>query len=161
MIDGLQLYLVVATALACGLMSGAFYAFSSFVMAGLKRLPSEQGIAAMQSINVTAVTPGFMTGFFGTTVACIAVAISAIINWDQNVSIWLLLGAGLYLIGVFVMTAAYHVPRNNALAATSPTAKDAERVWSRYLTEWTRWNHLRTISSLAAAAALTIAIRLG
>ena len=47
MIDGIQLYLVVATALACGLMSGAFYAFSSFVMAGLGRLPSEQGIAAM------------------------------------------------------------------------------------------------------------------
>ena len=161
MIDGIQLYLVVATALACGLMSGAFYAFSSFVMAGLKRLPSEQGIAAMQSINVTAVTPGFMTGFFGTTIACIAVAISAIANWDQTVSIWLLVGAGLYLVGVFMMTAAYHVPRNNALAATSPPAADAEGVWSRYLTEWTRWNHFRTISSLAAATALTIAIRLG
>ena len=58
MIDGIQLYLVMATALACGLMSGAFYAFSSFVMAGLKRLPTEQGIAAMQSINVTAVALG-------------------------------------------------------------------------------------------------------
>ena len=161
MIDGIQLYLVMATALACGLMSGAFYAFSSFVMAGLKRLPTEQGIAAMQSINVTAVAPGFMTGFFGTTIASIAVAITAIGDWDQTVSIWLLVGAGFYLVGVFVMTAAYHVPRNNALADTSPTAADAERVWSRYLTEWTRWNHLRAISSLAAAAALTIAIRLG
>ncbi len=161
MIDGLQLYLVVATALACGLMSGAFYAFSSFVMAGLKRLPSDQGIAAMQSINVTAVTPGFMTGFFGTTVACMAVAVSAIVNWDQSVSIWLLIGAGLYLVGVFVMTIAYHVPRNNALAATSPTASDAAEVWSRYLREWTRWNHLRMIAGLAAAAAFTIAIRLG
>ena len=161
MIDGIQLYLVAATALACGLMSGAFYAFSSFVMAGLKRLPSKQGMAAMQSINVTAVTPGFMIGFVGTTVACIAVAISAIANWDQTVSVWLLVGAGLYFGGVFVMTATYHVPRNNALAATSPTAADAQGVWSRYLTEWTTRNHIRTISSLAAAAALTIAIRLG
>ena len=161
MIDGIQLYMVVATALACGLMSGAFYAFSSFVMAGLKRLPSDQGMAAMQSINVTALNPGFMTGFFGTTVACIAVAIWAIVNWQKSVSIWLLIGAGLYLVGVFVMTAAYHVPRNNVLAATSPTASDAATVWSRYLREWTRWNHLRTIAALGAAAAFTVAIRLG
>ena len=161
MIDGIQLYLVVATALACGLMSGALYAFSSFVMAGLGRLPSEQGIAAMQSINVTAVTPGFMAGFFGTTLACVAVVISAIVNWDQNVSIWLLVGAGLYLLGMFVLTAAYHVPQNNKLASTDPTATDAEEVWSHYLTEWTRWNHVRWISSLAAAAVLTISIRLG
>ena len=161
MIDGIQLYLVIATALACGLMSGALYAFSAFVMAGLGRLPSEQGIQAMQSINVTAVRPGFMTGFFGTTLACVAVAISAIVNWDQNVSIWLLLGAGLYLVGMFVVTVAYHVPQNNKLAATSPTGKDAEEVWSHYLTEWTKWNHLRWISSLAAAAVLTIALRLG
>ena len=161
MIDGIQLYLVVAAALACGLMSGAFYAFSSFVMAGLGRLPPEQGIKAMQSINVTAVTPGFMAGFFGTTLASVAVAISAVVSWDQSVSVWLLVGAGLYLGGVFVMTAAYHVPRNNKLASTDPTATDAQGVWSHYLTEWTRWNHLRWISSLAAAAVLTIAIRLG
>ncbi len=161
MIDGLQLYLVVATALACGLMSGALFAFSSFVMAGLKRLPSEQGIAAMQSINITAVTPVFMIALFGTAAGCIAVAVSAVVNWKQPASIYLLIGAGLYLLGVILMTAAYHVPRNNALAATSPTASEAARVWSRYLTDWTRWNHLRTISALAAAAALTIAIRLG
>ena len=68
-----------------------------------------------------------MTGFFGTTIASIAVAITAIGDWDQTVSIWLLVGAGFYLVGVFVMTAAYHVPRNNALADTSPTAADAER----------------------------------
>jgi uncharacterized membrane protein len=161
MIDGLQLYLVAATALACGLMSGAFYAFSSFVMSGLDRLPPEQGMAAMQSINVRAVAPGFMVGFFGTTIASVAVAISAMVSWDGTVSIWLLAGAGCYLVGTFAMTGVYHVPRNNALAATSPTAPEATGVWSRYLVEWTRWNHLRMVSSLAAATALTIAIRLG
>ena len=160
MIDGLQLYLVVVTALACGLMSGVLFAFSSFVMAGLKRLPSEQGIAAMQSINITAVTPVFMIGLFGAAAGCIAVAVVALVNWKQPASIYLLIGAGLYLLGVILMTVAYHVPRNNALAATDPTASHAASVWSRYLSEWTNWNHLRTISALAAAAALTIAIRL-
>jgi hypothetical protein len=40
-------------------MPGVFFAFSSFVMAALRRLPAAQGIAAMQSIHVTAVTPVF------------------------------------------------------------------------------------------------------
>ena len=31
-----------------------FFAFSTFVMQALDRLPAPQGIAAMQSINVTA-----------------------------------------------------------------------------------------------------------
>ena len=73
MIDAPLLILVIATALASGMMGGAFYAFSAFVMAGLERLPSAQGMAAMQSINVTAVMPGLMSGFFGTTVLWIAV----------------------------------------------------------------------------------------
>ena len=49
MIDGIQLYLVAATALGNGSMGAALYVFLWFVMEGLKRLPSEQGIAAMQS----------------------------------------------------------------------------------------------------------------
>ena len=89
MIDGFTLPLVVVTALGCGLMGGAFFAFSSFVMSGLKRLPTEQGIAAMQSINITAVTPAFMTALFATAAGCIAVVIAALVDWRQSVSIYL------------------------------------------------------------------------
>ena len=59
------------------------------------------------------------------------------------------------------MTAVYHVPRNNRLADTDPLADDARDAWARYLAEWTRWNHFRALSSLGAAAALTIAVSLG
>jgi uncharacterized membrane protein len=52
--------------LGCGLIAGAFLAFSSFVMPTLKRLPKGKGIAAMQSINVLTVTSVFMTALFGT-----------------------------------------------------------------------------------------------
>lgn len=38
-------------------MAGAFFAFSSFVMKALARLPPTQGITAINSINVFAVTP--------------------------------------------------------------------------------------------------------
>ena len=59
------------------------------------------------------------------------------------------------------MTGLYHVPRNNALAATSTDAPEAETVWTRYLREWTRWNHYRTLAALTAAVLLGVATRLG
>lgn len=161
MIEGTQLYLVAGTALASALVGGVLYAFSSFVMAGLKRLPPVQGMAAMQSINITAVRPGLMVPFVGTMVASLAVAITAIADWDDTTSVWLLAGAASYVFGTFAMTGLYHVPRNNALAATSPTAIEAPEVWARYLEQWTRWNHYRTLAALAAAALLGVAIRLG
>ena len=67
--DGALLVLAVVTAVGCGLVGGVFFAFSSFVMPALKRLPPADGIAAMQSINVTAVTPLFMAALFGTAAA--------------------------------------------------------------------------------------------
>ncbi len=161
MIEGLQLYLVAATALAAGLMSGVFYAFSSFVMSGLKRLPSPQGMAAMQSINVTAVEPGLMIPFFGTMIAAIAVAVTAVADWHGAVSVWLLAGAASYAFGTFAMTAAYHVPRNNTLEATGIDSPDAALVWQRYLEEWTSWNHVRALTSMVSALAFTVAIVLG
>jgi uncharacterized membrane protein len=53
---------------------------------------------------------------------------------------------------------AYHVPRNNALAAVDPESAEAADAWSRYLAEWTRGNHVRVAAALAAAALLTVAL---
>jgi uncharacterized membrane protein len=66
--------LTLVTALGCALSAGALFAFSSFVIKALARLPDPQSIAAMQSINVQAVTPVFMTALFGTGLACLALA---------------------------------------------------------------------------------------
>ena len=38
-----------------------------------------------------------------------------------------------------------HVPLNNALAAADPASHEAASLWARYLTDWTLWNHLRTV----------------
>ena len=55
MIDGLLFVLSLFAAIGCAMMAGVF-AFSSFVMKALARLPAEQGVAAMQAINVAAAT---------------------------------------------------------------------------------------------------------
>jgi len=73
MTDRVFVALTFASALGCGLNAGVFFAFSSFVMPALARVPAAQGIAAMNSINVFAVTPVFMTALFGTAAACVLV----------------------------------------------------------------------------------------
>ena len=157
--DGLLVALTMVTALGCGLNAGVFFAFSSFVMKALARLQPAQGIAAMQSINVVAVTPAFMMALFGTAAACVALAVCALVDWDDAVDSHLLAGSALYLVGTIGLTIAYHVPRNDALAALEPQRAEAADRWDGYVAGWTRWNHVRAAASLAAAVRFTLALR--
>ena len=156
--DDLLVGLTLVTALGCGVSAGALYAFSSFVMPALARLPAAQGIAAMQSINVMAPTPPFMTAFLGAAAGCVVVAVWALVDWDGSFGPWLLAGSALYLVGLIGVTGRYNIPRNNPLAATDPADPGSEALWRRYVTEWTRWNHVRTLAGIAAAAALAGAL---
>jgi uncharacterized membrane protein len=70
--------LKLVTALGCGLVGGVFFAFSTFVMRALARLQPKEGIAAMQSINITVINPWFMTALFGTAIAGLFLSISLI-----------------------------------------------------------------------------------
>jgi uncharacterized membrane protein len=150
----------LATALGCGLVAGVFFAFSSFVMPALKRLTPERGIAAMQSINVLAVTPVFMTALFGTALACLGLAAWAVISSGGRTTALVLVGGALYLVGTIGVTIACNVPLNNRLATLHPQGANAPGFWDEYLTRWPAWNHVRTLAALAAAAALTIALHL-
>jgi uncharacterized membrane protein len=159
MIDGFLLVLTLITAVGCGLVAGFFFAFSTCVMKALARLPAAQGLAAMQSINVAVINPWVMGALFGTAVACAALVVASVIEWGEPYSLYLLIGGLVYLVGTILMTIVYHVPRNDALATVDPNSGDAERHWRRYAKSWTTWNHVRTVGALAAAALLTIALR--
>jgi uncharacterized membrane protein len=150
--------LTLLAALSCAMMAGVFFAFSTFVMKALARLPAQQGIGAMQAINVAAVTFAFMAALFGTAVACGALAVWALFAWHEGFAPYLLVGSALYLIGTILLTIVYHVPRNEALARVEPHSAEAESHWRRYLSGWTAWNHLRAAAALAAAATLAIAL---
>jgi uncharacterized membrane protein len=65
------------------------------------------------------------------------------------------IGSLLYVIGTFLVTMVCNVPLNDALAVADPTSGDGARLWAGYLTNWTFWNHVRTVAALAAAALLT------
>ena len=93
--------------------------------------------------------------------ACGALAIHAALGWSQPGAA-LRLGGGLaYLLGTFLVTIVANVPRNDALAALDPGSVNAAAEWMRYLSDWTTWNHVRTVAAVGAAALLTITTRIG
>jgi uncharacterized membrane protein len=157
--SGILYAATLVSALGCGLGAGVFFAFSSFVMPALRRLKPGEGIAAMQSINVLAVTPVFMTALFGTAAACLGLIAWAVTSWGEGPSALVLAGGALYLLGTIGVTIARNVPLNHRLATVHPQGADAGSYWNEYVTRWTAWNHVRTVAALAAAAALTIALR--
>ena len=150
--------LTFGTALGCGLIAGVFFAFSTFVMPALARLPAPQGVAAMQSINIAVITPSFMAAFVGTAAACALLAAWSLFTWSRPGAGYLLAGSLLYLFGTFLVTGAFNVPRNDALATVDAASSDAALLWASYLSVWTAWNHVRTAAALAAAALLTMAL---
>lgn len=147
-----------ASALGCGLIAGVFFAFSTFVMAALAQRPSAEAIAAMQAINITVINPWFMTTFLGTAIVCLMLMLSSLFKWHQPGTGYLLIGSLLYLLGTILVTMLFNVPLNDALAAVKPESAEGAALWAKYLTNWTFWNHVRTIAALAAAAVFTLAI---
>jgi uncharacterized membrane protein len=150
--------LVIAAALGSALTAGVFFAFSTFVMAALARLPAAQGISAMQHINVTVINPWFMGVFIGTGALCIAAAVSALTGRHAAYVLLLIAAAVLYLAGSIGVTSGYHQPRNLALVRLDPSSREATGRWARYQQEWVPWNHVRTIACVAAAVLLMTAL---
>jgi uncharacterized membrane protein len=156
--DCLLFALTFAAALGSGLISGLFFAFSTFVMRALGRLPPAGGIAAMQSINVAVMTMVFFAAFFGTALLCLFLAIAAIVRWSTPGACYLLAGSLLYLVGTILVTMVCNVPLNNRLAAVKADSAAGKSVWTEYLSNWTAWNHVRTATSLAASACFIMAL---
>lgn len=150
--------LTAATAVGAAVAGGVLFGFSTFVMRALDRVPPREGMAAMQSINREAPNPLFMLSLFGTALAAIVLAISALGRLDERVAVYQLVGSLLYLVGVGV-TLGYHIPHNNALEAVDPSSAGAAGEWARFSSGWTAWNHVRTAAMLSAAATLTAALR--
>lgn len=152
------LILKLFAVLGCGIVAGVFFAFSTFVMPALAQLEPAQGIAAMQSINIKAINPWFMTALFATAAVCLFVSILSLLKWHQPNAVYLLVGSLFYLVGTVGVTIAFNVPLNNALAIVKPESAESAILWAKYLNDWTLWNHLRTVSAIVATTLLAIAL---
>jgi uncharacterized membrane protein len=143
-------------ALGCALLGGVYFAFSAFIMRALREA-GMPGVTAMNAINRVILKSGFMPLFLGTTLASAALAVIGLLRPLAPGS-WLLIAGGLlYVSGMFGVTMLCNVPLNNALQAVTTESRTGMAIWNDYLRRWTRWNHLRTVSCLAAAALFMLA----
>ncbi|NEJ69335.1 DUF1772 domain-containing protein [Rhizobium phaseoli] len=149
---------LVAAAIGSGLVAGIFFAFSTFIMTAFARIPAEQGIAAMNAINVTIVRSPFMALFVPTAILCIVISVLALIDWRGGASTLMLAGAALYLLASFLSTIIFNVPMNDALGKVSGSGAEAVELWMAYVRDWTWWNHVRTVASLLASVAFVRAL---
>jgi uncharacterized membrane protein len=98
-----------------------------------------------------------MAALFGTALLSAGLGISALAHLDEPAARLRLAGSALYLATV-VITAGYHVPHNNALAAVSPTSPGAGALWRHYASSWTVWNHLRATTAIASGVTLVLSL---
>lgn len=143
----------IAALVGTGLVAGLFLAFSTAVMPGLARLPAARAAAAMQVVNRAILNPLFGLVFGGTAVLCVVAAATALPDGEPL----RLIGAASALAGGYLVTAAVNIPLNNALDRAEPDAA----AWERFARPWTRWNHLRTVTTVAATVLLALSVWAG
>lgn len=159
MTDNIFFILTLFSALGSGIMAGVFFIFSNTVMNALAKLQPPQGIAAMQSINSVILNPLFFVAFIGTAVISVLLALSLFWNWGHPGSVYLLVGSLVYLVGSFLVTIVFNVPMNEALDKVEPDSIEAQNLWAKYLTNWTAWNHVRTVACFLGSLLFTLALR--
>lgn len=157
MIDGLLFALTLFAALGCRLIAGVFFAFSSFVMKALSRLPAK-GLPPCSPSTSSSSIRGFLAPFSETAAACVLAAISALLRWREPAAVCLLAGGALYLVGTFLVTIVFNVSKSKSLASVARGDPDGASLWAGYVAGWTAWNHVRTAASLAAATLFSVAL---
>ena len=145
-----EVWCCLGLGMASAMVGGVFLAFSDFVMRGLGDAEPAHGMEAMQQINRTVYRSIFLTTFMA--------LVPITIGWALYVGIWNVgpirtlawAAAGVYLLSVFVVTAAGNVPMNQHLD-NLPISGEAFEYWTVYLRTWTLWNHLRTLGSFVTS----------
>ena len=158
-LEGYRRGLTIAAIGGTGLVSGLFFAYSTFTMSGIRRLPGTDGLRTMQEINRAANNSApLMLALFGTATVCVVLGISAVRDLDSTASVLQLAAGTLYVVGAVGLTIAFHVPRNEALLLVDPTARNAIDTWRHYARVWTAGNHVRTIAALGSTVLYAVSL---
>lgn len=147
----------IGLGLASALVGGVFLSFSDFVMRGMILAEAAAGMKSMQQLNRTVFRSVFLMTFFllvpGTTVL-------AAYSWfklDEYSRTLLTVGALVYVLLVFTVTAIGNVPMNEKLDRLSHLSSEGHDYWAVYSRIWTRWNHVRTLGSIVTSICLLLA----
>ena len=150
MLDSIVSLALTVAALGAGLMAGVYFAFSAFIMRAFDRLGAARAADAMNAINEVILRSWFMALFYGSTLLYAILAAVAVFAGDLAGRQVLFAAGAVYVVGMFVCTVVFNVPLNDRLAESVNEDSTIGETWAQYLKYWTRWNHLRTLCSLAA-----------
>jgi uncharacterized membrane protein len=140
-----------------GIMAGIYFAFSVVIMTSLAELPKPHGAKVMNEINDVILSTAFMPLFFISTFWFALLIPWSLVDWQEGQSLLEVCAAVVYIIGMFFVTAFGNVPLNNKLKLSEKDTFSLQQSWDEYLIKWTRLNHIRTLSSIAACAILVLA----
>jgi uncharacterized membrane protein len=155
--DHLPFAVTFLCAMGCGLVGGLFFAFSAFVMAALARVSPPSAFRPCNRSTSPCSIP-YSSPPSSARRLCAVTLVVALLRWGQSGAGYLLAGSLLYLAATIFVTMAFNVPLNNRLGRANPDSAEGAQLWTRYLSSWTAWNHVRTIASLAAAACFIVAL---
>jgi uncharacterized membrane protein len=159
MTDTFTRVLTIIAVVGGGLSAGVYLAFSTFIIAGIRRLPPAQAISAFNGINRAApASPVFMLVLFGTGLVCLALVVLGLVHRHGPAAGWLVAGAALVVLSLLI-TVVYHVPHNDRLMTVDVDAATAAQTWSHFITPWLAWNHARALTATAGTVSLLLALR--
>lgn len=149
--------LAVAGAVATGLAGGVLFAFSTFVLGGLRRLAPREAGAAMAAINRDALRPPLMLLLAASVLLPVVAAVVGLVTGADG-SGWALAGAVVAVAGILGVTGVGNVPLNERLEAAAARGGDLADAWTAFWPRWLAWNHVRTVAGAASAALLALAL---
>ncbi len=149
--------LIALTGIA--LMAGLFFGYGNSVMPTLERLPTGQGAAAMNVINIVIYNPLFLTIFSITGLICLLLILLGFIQ-NHPGKWWLLAGSLLYF-AAGMITMSVNVPLNDQLATLDPNSPEGIAEWARFAAWWTPANNLRAIACTLSVITFGLALASG
>ena len=154
----MSLLIATIAIVMAGVMAGIYFSFSVFVMKALANLPAPEGAKAMNEINEVIVKTLFLPLFFGSTLLITGAGFWHLFYWQDGRSLMVVMAAIMYLFGMFGVTVLGNVPLNNRLKKSEESEQVLVQFWAKYFLQWTRLNHVRTISCIAACALLVLSV---
>ncbi|MFF4561052.1 DUF1772 domain-containing protein [Streptomyces sp. NPDC001435] len=139
-----------AATVTMGLIAGVFYIFACAVMPALHRSGDRVYVEVMRNINDVIQNPVFFLSFMG---ALVLTGVSAWQLRHASCARWVWAGLAAYAL-TFLVTIAFNIPLNDALARTG----DASDLRDRFESAWVAWNAVRALLSTVALGCLARAL---
>jgi uncharacterized membrane protein len=142
-----------------GITAGVMFCYQIAVMPGLHRLSDREFITAFQQIDRKIQNPLFvLVAFLG---GAVFLVVATILEGRGSTRFTLLaLASAIYILGVVVLTLAWHVPHNTTLShvpVTTASDQELARARADFETTWVRLHVVRTAAAVASLVLLASA----